>query len=108
MGAMQRAVDQLIAQGALKPGTSLKDYTPAETKKLQDNMPMAFVRGLNTLDPDLKVTGTVGGPSPAQQIQSKSKTKSKTSRRSTMLTGPQGLRDTDLKVKRKRLLGTES
>jgi len=103
MGAMQRAVDQLIAQGALKKGTSLKDYTPAETKKLQDNMPMAFVGSLN---PGLKVES---GSSPEQQIQAKSKTsKSKTSRRSTMLTGPQGLKDTDLKVKRKRLLGTES
>lgn len=100
MGAMQRAIDQLVAQGALKKGTSLKDYKPAETKKLQDSMPMAIVGSLN---PGLKVSGS----GPEKQIQAKAPT-TKTTRRSTIMTSPQGLQ-ADADIKRKKLyLGSET
>lgn len=95
---MQKAIDQLVAQGALTKGTSTKDVKISDPQKMKDNMPMAIVAGLN---PGLKVES---GSNPEQQIQAKTKT----SRRTTMLTGPQGLKDTDLKLKRKRLLGTET
>ncbi len=95
---MQKAIDQLVAMGALSKGTGTKDLKISDPQKMKDNMPTALVAGLN---PGLKVQS---GSSPEQQIQARSKT----SRRATMLTGPQGLKDTDLKLKRKRLLGTET
>lgn len=89
---MQKAIDQLVGMGALKKVTKASDFAGAikDPKKIPD-----------FAGPALKVES---GSSPEQQIQSKSKT----SRRATMLTGPRGLKDTDLKVKRKKLLGTES
>jgi len=93
---MQRILDQMIEMGAIKKVGDMNKIT--DPKKASKDLPTAMLRSLN---PPKTVEA---GSSPEQQIQSKSKT----SRRATMLTGPQGLKDTDLKVKRKRLLGTES
>ena len=100
---MQRILDQMIEMGAIKKVGDMNKIT--DPKKASKDLPTAMLRSLNP-----PKTIVQPGSNPEQQIQAKAKTKtrSKISRRATMLTGPQGLKDTDLKVKRKRLLGTES
>jgi len=93
----QRILDQMIEMGAIKK-VGDKNTFP-DPKKAAKDLPTAMLRSLNP-----PKTIVQPGSNPEQQIQAKAKT----SRRTTMLTGPQGLKDTDLKVKRKRLLGTET
>jgi len=94
---MQRILDQMIEMGAIKKVGDINKFT--DPKKAAKDLPTAMLRSLNP-----PKTIVQPGSNPEQQIQAKAKT----SRRTTMLTGPQGLTDTDLKLKRKRLLGTET
>ncbi len=94
---MQRILNEMVEMGAIKKVGDINKFT--DPKKASEALPTAMLRSLNP-----PKTIVQPGSNPEQQIQAKAKT----SRRATMLTGPQGLKDTDLKLKRKRLLGTET
>lgn len=87
---MQKAIDQLVAQGALKKVTKPSDFMGAikDPKKIPD------FAGPAVMTPGL--TSKAKAPT------------TKTTRRSTIMTSPQGLQ-ADADIKRKKLyLGSET
>lgn len=88
MGAMQKAIDQLVAQGALKKVTKPSDFMGAikDPKKIPD-----------FAGPAVMTPGLTSKAKPT-----------KTTRRSTIMTSAQGLQ-ADADIKRKKLyLGSET